>query len=255
MNQDNLHVMLSSDSNLHIHPENTASNFQVKLSKHLEFTHGQWEVALTEIHYPHTWYNIRHNRNRIVVSDDTTDYPIIVTPGYYGTIEELLDALRTAGLGKPSTPAVEITYNKHSGHTAVKIPTGCAMKMQNSDIARVLGFSSTAKLGSVNTVELSPNMASTHNGFYSLFVYTDIVKTQHVGDITAPLLSVVALKGHHGDYTSVHVNNPQFKPLSQDQFHTVHVHIRNDQDEFVPFQLGRCIVMLTFRRALSPFHK
>src|SRR5687767_3039853 len=45
------YVTLPSNSSMEYFPENTLSNFTVLLNRHLEFNE-QWEVGLTELHFP-----------------------------------------------------------------------------------------------------------------------------------------------------------------------------------------------------------
>ena len=43
-------------------PDNKTLNFVRKLSRTLQLD-GEWELGLTEIDYPHTWYNICEGKN------------------------------------------------------------------------------------------------------------------------------------------------------------------------------------------------
>ena len=45
--------------------DNKTSNFKVNLPKPLELDPTKWEVALSEIQFPHSWYNIQNGRNVI----------------------------------------------------------------------------------------------------------------------------------------------------------------------------------------------
>src|SRR5258706_1246474 len=56
-NKDNFYVTLPSNASAEKFRKNTLSNFTVMVPTPLELT-GNWEVALTEIHYPKRWRNI-----------------------------------------------------------------------------------------------------------------------------------------------------------------------------------------------------
>jgi hypothetical protein len=45
---------LPSNSSMAYFQNNTVANFRVKLAETIVLP-GQWEVALTELHFPHTW--------------------------------------------------------------------------------------------------------------------------------------------------------------------------------------------------------
>ena len=53
------HITLPRNIITHIFDDkNTSSNFEIPLPTPLEFGETTFEVALTEIQFPHTWYNI-----------------------------------------------------------------------------------------------------------------------------------------------------------------------------------------------------
>ena len=45
-------------------PDSKTSNFVTKLQRILQLD-GEWEVGLTEIDCPHTWYNILEGKNSV----------------------------------------------------------------------------------------------------------------------------------------------------------------------------------------------
>ena len=45
-------------------PDNKTSNFVTQRSRTLQLD-GEWEVGLTEIGYPYTWYNICEGKNPV----------------------------------------------------------------------------------------------------------------------------------------------------------------------------------------------
>jgi hypothetical protein len=52
------YLTLPSNSSMKYFPHNTVANFRVKLADRIVLP-GQWEVALTGLHYPHTWSTVR----------------------------------------------------------------------------------------------------------------------------------------------------------------------------------------------------
>ncbi|CAH3132425.1 unnamed protein product [Porites lobata] len=54
---------------------------------------GDWEVALTEIHYPHSWNNVQINCNRFYLRNQELSgvwEALIVPPGHYSSIGDIL---------------------------------------------------------------------------------------------------------------------------------------------------------------------
>ena len=60
------YLHLPSNSSLDKFPSNTLTEYQVGLPQTVSLT-GDWEVALTEIHYPHSW----NSWKKILVIDST----------------------------------------------------------------------------------------------------------------------------------------------------------------------------------------
>ena len=96
------HITLPSNTITHIFDEkNTSSNFEIPLPTPLDFGETTFEVALTEIQFPHTWYNIpeemctiafqwmRGSEHRVTLVDRERKIP----PGHYATPELLVGAI------------------------------------------------------------------------------------------------------------------------------------------------------------------
>jgi hypothetical protein len=58
--RENFYVTLPSNASRQQFPQNMQSNYTVLMPTPLDFA-GEWEVALTEIHYPKSWRNIFEN--------------------------------------------------------------------------------------------------------------------------------------------------------------------------------------------------
>ena len=92
------------------------------------------------------------------------------------------------------------------------------------------------------------------HGFHNLYVYCDIVETQFVGNAQVPLLRIVPVEGNDGERVTNTFTSPQYLPVSRREFETIEVNIRRDSGEIVPFEAGRLLVTLHFRRASPYFH-
>ena len=79
-------MVLPSNSSMNLFPDNTLSNFRVKLAKELVLP-GDWGVALTTISYPRSWYTIgddgvditiktyqRKTQSKVVVADNQNPF-------------------------------------------------------------------------------------------------------------------------------------------------------------------------------------
>lgn len=84
----------------------------------------------------------------------------------------------------------------------------------------------------------------------SLYVYCDIVKHQHVGNVLTPLLEVVPVRGRPGERMHYAVNVLSYLPLTRTFIDHLHVRILDETGNEVPFpdELENVVVRLRFRR-------
>ena len=61
-------------------------------------------------------------------------------------------------------------------------------------------------------------------GIDSLYVYTDIVQTELVGDTATPLLSIVPIQGTHGEMVFKEYSTPVYSNLSKNVFSTIEIY-------------------------------
>ena len=88
-----------------------------------------------------------------------------------------------------------------------------------------------------------------HQGFHSIFVYTNIAEPHVVGDVRAPLLRIIpinhSLSGltHTRSYERIY-----YFPLATREFSSLEIDLRTDVGEPVPFESGKVTVQLHFRQ-------
>ena len=84
-----------------------------------------------------------------------------------------------------------------------------------------------------------------------MYLYTDIVEPQLVGDSKVSLLKVIKCDGEFGENVSVNILNPQYVPVTVKSFETIEIDIKDDTQENVPFEFGKLVVTLHFRQRRS----
>ena len=72
--------------------------------------------------------------------------------------------------------------------------------MITADNATTLGFEQDTV---IEMETLSPYVADVNGGFSSMYVYTNIVDAQFVGDVKVPLLRIVNTQGNYGENVNV----------------------------------------------------
>ena len=73
------------------HPNNTLAQYITNLPRRINIS-GVWECGLTEIHYPHDWYNVR-NARLTVEHDGNMETDVCFEDGYYHSPEALATTL------------------------------------------------------------------------------------------------------------------------------------------------------------------
>ena len=74
-----------------------------------------------------------------------------------------------------------------------------------------------------------------------------------VGDIKAPLLRVVDTAEIFGDLIYRLYATPQYVPVSRKEFNTLEIDIRDDTERPVPFEFGKVVETLHFRRSWNSY--
>ena len=101
------YITLPSNSSYRYYPNNKSSDYRVHLARELKYT-GDYEVALVQFLYTHSWYNLPERacrieiKRRIIYIDSESDssarryeryYYGKLTPGNYESPEHLIEAL------------------------------------------------------------------------------------------------------------------------------------------------------------------
>ena len=253
---DQFYVILPSNSSMDIYPDNKISNFKVYLANPLQLDSAKWEVGLSEIQFPHLWYNIREGKNiiekqilNLTVDELNYIYPIekgkdiaaetakrrklmseksdeivvafrkkiIVPPGYYSNIEKLLEMLHRLEHEDDIRPT-EFKYETHSRRVNVKVPKQCKINFLDSDIARCLGFKAQRIVEEGDHVSDVISSIETNKDVY---VYTDIIQNQHVSQFKVPLLRVIPVTSKYSEIDCMQYDRPHFISINQNDIQTI----------------------------------
>ena len=124
--------VLPSNSSMITHPNNTLAQYITNLPRRINIS-GVWECGLTEIHYPHDWYNVR-NARLTVEHDGNMETDVCFEDGYYHSPEALATTLNGDKPGRVKF-AYEPVTQKFIAH--VKSKTKSTLY---GDLPDILGF-------------------------------------------------------------------------------------------------------------------
>ena len=229
------------------HPNNTLAQYITNLPRRIILS-GVWECGLTEIHYPHDWYNVR-NARLTVEHDGNVETDAYFEDGYYDSPKALTKKLNGDKPGRVKFYYEQVTQKFDAN---VKSET---MFTRYGDLPDILGFG--AGTGDSSSTSLASSTRSmvvrgySIIGFESLYVYSSIVEPRIVGDRIAPLLRIVPITGSHGEMVTARFDHVQYIPVLSREFGCVETEIRDDTGRPVPFERGKVTVTLHFRRCSS----
>ena len=245
--QRQFYVTLPSNSSLEIFPDNTLTEFKIKLPERVDLV-GTWEVGLASITFPHTWFNIRKENEKFYYGDGGIWSVGILPIGYYTSVTEIVEAIDKE-IKDDGVTGISLKLDTRSQKVTVVLSAGKKLSFEN-DLGVILGFGNDIILSKTTT---APFVSDLNIGLQSLFIYLDIIDSQIVGDVRAPLLRIVPARGKDGEIITVNFDNPQYVPLATKGFETVEILITDDTGRKVPFERGRVVITLSFRLRQSPY--
>ena len=242
------YLTLPSNSSLDYFPDNTLTHYWTKLPQAVDLSGGEWEVGLTEIQYPHTWYNIQDGRAWTELNIDGVAYDGVLKAGFYESPNILVKRMKLlCGSFIKDCTAVELHYDSITQKVTISVKPRASVKF--SPLLQILLGLSHAEYGP-GTHE-GNNVVDIRQGFYSLYVYCNLSEPHMVGDALVPLLRIVPIRGKDGDLITRTYENVNYHPVQQRRFDVVELDIRDDTGRKVSFERGKVVVTLHFRRRRS----
>lgn len=312
--KDEILATLPSNSSMETYPDNKPQSFKTKLQKPLEF-HGEWEVALVDLTYPHNWFNLRENPIISFLegsSDESADlksgiwldifnsaapttmkaksvyrWPVRIKQGYYSNPGDLIDTFQElsskkysdwklirkqvdAGRLSRANPndmqlkaemdklentrqapcPIIFRYNKI--HNSISIEgenVVMVIEKNNQEILNALGIQPENE-NNMFTYQYLPiyNKKPPYlHPWTSIYIYSDIIEPQMVGDSLVKLLNTCPIMGQNGEYSHWNFNPLHFIPLSRGYINTIAIELKTDTGEFLPITSGKVVCRLRFR--------
>ena len=280
-------IHLVSSASMDIFPENTLANFKNFFNEEISLQ-GDWRVALSEIIFPSRINQV--NNTRIIkyssegnknhqrsipsgaVSKPYKGETVLINTGSYENLEHLIKAIKTAtGLTKFSHQ-----YNKITGVLVLFFGKNEGITFPDEEIPSILGFEgikdgSGTHIGykmidSFDNLALGDGEAKAFVADYPfdllagkqlIFVYSNIIEYQHIGDTKAPLIRIIDSKqrlknGSLCEIEPTHrivFSNLEYKKLLSNNSQCIEVQLRTETGKFVPFTgTGKVILTLNFKK-------
>lgn len=248
------YVTLPNNSSTDYFPENRSWSFRTKLAKPISL-HGNWEVGLAEIQYPHTWNTVEQSlKLRYTMGDkDAATGKVFwwsaeVPPGQYPNVESVLETIHN-NMVPDALQQIKFFYDKATRLVSLQCVNQCEVRFNDPLLPQILGFDYNEQLAmkGQTRMHVAKRVPDLKLGHFGLWVYTDITAPVPVGDATVPLLRIVAVEGEDGDIVTKTYDRPHYVPVNQSHFDCLEVHISSDLGRFVSFEYGKVVVKLHFR--------
>ena len=133
MASDDFYLVLPSNASMTTHPNNTLAQYITNLPRRICLS-GEWECGLTEIHYPHDWYNVR-NARLTVEHHGNMETDAYFEDGYYGSAKTLVRALNDGVKGG----SVKFSHDPVTQKVCVHMKGDTTFALYG-DLPDVLGF-------------------------------------------------------------------------------------------------------------------
>jgi len=256
------------------YPENTIAKFTTKLPQSIDLD-GEYEVGLAEIIYPQTWYNINNIKKDYWVafgdSPAISSMPIkrcYIETGNYINEDEFVASLNTqmkVAFKDIEMLPPEFIYHKHIQKIQYKLnrfipaPTMKHLNSQEFYISPALqlrlGITTRFSSRQKNAFYLADEKFILNEDLHLMFVYCDVASHTIVGDTTAPLLRVINLNMESGEMKRLSFPDIHYIPVQKRHFETIEISINTARGRIMPFETGRSVLTLHFRRVFNLFQK
>ena len=244
MSRAHFYLTLPSNASLDVFPDNKTSSYHVQLPQTINLN-GDWEVGLYSISYSNTWYTLQDRENEIYYSTDGYVFSssVFVDCGYYTTVQDFIDAINKTFLNKLQNENIKFSFNPRTGKVKVTLAPDHKVAFFGN-MSTMLGYG--GENTKVQQTRESPYIADLFR-ITAIYVYCDIVQPQIVGDTSAPLLRTIRSE-KSGEVITKTFTNTQYVPVQKKSFEDVEIVLRSDTGELVPFERGKVIATLYFRK-------
>jgi hypothetical protein len=257
---------------LNIHYPHNWFDFREKSIVHWIYTHNRLTLNDNQIAASvKVSYDTHFKACAVSLEPGFANYPrgflntsVVLWPNHYSTVQEIGDRmckLIEDGIRQSDLKVnlkVLFQYDSETRTGTVYTTVGSLFLFTESTYAGdILGLNSieiaTPRTDPVATIEvpklymLSGTKQSTFSKLDSIYVYTDIVEFQHVGDELTPLLGIVPVQKRTQESQFFTFNPPLYLPVSKKEFTQVNIKLKTTRGKPLPFPQYTAGVACTLR--------
>src|SRR4029434_2786862 len=253
MDDGGFYVTLPFNSSQSVYSDNKISSYRTKLARPL-LLRGNWEVGLCEIQYPRTWETFTDEYATIILTNKNNEVTgIKLRVGYYSKLTDIVDEINKQSTAYGVTIGYDDVIKKNFIATKQEVNLTFYGKLSS-----ILGFEDSVVIvlnaDTNKGKKYADHVADLFGGDYTLFVYTDIIEYQVVGDHFVPLLRCVQITGKNKEIITINYDKPHYVRVSKRHISDIAIEVKTDQNYNVPFKYGKVVVKLHFRPMKQTHH-
>jgi len=263
MSSHKFFITLPSNVKSPSHHVNIPSHFITNLASPLHLPNDEYEVALVEVSFPLIYNNVYSEIGTSYIkfkADDGTmrKEAFRIPEQYYCSADELVDEINK--LFPPGFKGrLDIKGEEPKKYVIMTTFEFETIKF-HSTLANMLGFDKNAMKFDIQnsamhitinrrgTRHIAERVPSIHASLFNVYIYTNIVEDQIVGNQLVPLLRTISLEGKSGEYVHKIFDSPHYLNLATDTIQHIEVKLATDLGSLINFQTGKVIVKLHFRK-------
>lgn len=264
MSATDFYLTLSSASSAEHFPQNTLTDFSIKLPKEIHLS-GNWQVGLSDLIFPYRFLlNPQHFSVDNIKEDLTGQHTINLYTELrsFETKEDFIAHLNEVLTKAELRKALSFSINGQ-GYVSVRVKGGYQVTL-NEGLSHILGFREGAvPMAKVIVHEFSEDGRRTVNRLADVrcmfplhplvCVHSNIVESNVVGDRLERVLDIVPVANHKKEERIfVHsVERPRYIPLRWKTLSTLRVELKTGEGDHLPLLAageGSTIIKLHFKR-------
>lgn len=250
--KNGFYVTLPSNASAHVYPNNKIWHFRTKLARPIVLNEP-YEVGLIEIQYPRVWASFPDTDATVFINDSKSGNVVTFTlsVGFYDSVTRILKEFNNRCMLSPVTSSINLQYNNITNRIHITGAGGTSLAFKGR-LALILGFNPgevfTIPRESVYKKQVTaPHPADIYGGSYNIFIYSDIVDYQLVGDSHVPLLRCINVADESRVMPTLTYDKPHYTSLSKSVIDDIEISLKNDQNQYIPFVYGKVVAKLHFR--------
>ena len=166
-------------------------------------------------------------------------YTISLAVGFYDTIPRILKEFNAKCIVTPRISRMSLVYNNITNRVIFSGAEGYSLTFKGR-LAVMLGFNPGEAVNIPATLNLkkqhtAPHPADIHAGRYNIFIYSDIVNYQLVGDSSVPLLQCINASDKPRRMPTLTYDKPHHTSLSKTVIDDIEISLKNNQNQYIPF--------------------